>query len=633
MSVRVDSLDIWSSIFTDLPLVTRELSILFRELDRSRESSVTPRQRLANAALLRPEKLRQRSAEPKDTSGSNNGEAPPLPPRTGAQLLPNVPAAPMEIDQSDSASTHSSLTLIGDASSGTVTVDVNLENEKETTELENQAPADKLPSDSAVEVSSERSSEGEAQTSKLTVEELAVELDKPNVGSDQMDVDEVMGNAIDHLRAAFKVSRIGQPDNIPDPIEQAFFSTFIDSRKKIGEANWNRSSRKDRWVTAYPAPSGSRDLYEALANSFDLERMSDDLLSFTTIEHPAPHFHICIQRADGIRKNSNPIIIPETLYLDRFMHTADTNSPIFQARKRRWDIRTRLAELDKSTGKDTNDANARPQTAGRSSPAEEEFTDEEVDDFILVASPKTSAPADGSSSVQLSQGQTLNNSEVERLLEKYGPIETSSTQPATHDQPQIQQEAPAQEPAQSSNAYSGAVSIPPAELTGFWEMFTQEEQIEQARLLTERDKFFKDSQYIAYRLHAVICHAGSASAGHYWVWIHDFEQDVWRKYNDTTVSIHPASFVFDQLNTKGEPYYLAYVRADKVNELVSIPRRRPPTPPPAPPRARSPADVPMADVDGEGREVQNGEGIKVEFKENVEEEEKENDTVIIPDLA
>jgi len=626
------SLHIWSSIFADIPLVTRELSTLFRELDRSRESSVTPRQRLANAALLRPEKLRQRSAEPKDTPGSSNGEAPPLPPRTGAPLISNLPAAPMEIDQSDSGSTHSSLTLIGDASSGTVTVDVNLENGKETVVQGNQAPADKLPSDYAMEASSERPSEGEAQTSKLTVEELAAELDKPNVGSDQMDVDEVMGNAIDHLRAAFKVSRIGQSDNIPDPIEQAFFSTFIDNRKKIGEADWNRSSRTDRWVTAYPAPSGSRDLYEALANSFDLERMSDDLLSFTTIEHPAPHFHICIQRADGVRKNSNPIIIPETLYLDRFMHTADANSPIFQARKRRWDIRTRLAELDKSPGRAANSANARAQTTGRSSPAEQEFTDEEIDDFILVTSPKTSAPADGSLSAELSHGQALDNSEIERLLAKYGPIETPSTQPAAHDQPQMRQGASAQERAQSPNADSDSVSIPPAELTGFWEMFIEEEQIEQARLLAERDNFFKDSQSVAYRLHAVICHAGSASAGHYWVWIHDFEQDVWRKYNDTTVSVHPASFVFDQLSTKGEPYYLAYVRADKVNELVSIPRRRPPTPPPVPPRAKSPVDVPMVDVDGERSEVQNGEVIKVEFKENVEEE-KDKDTVIIPDLA
>jgi ubiquitin carboxyl-terminal hydrolase 25/28 len=83
------------------------------------------------------------------------------------------------------------------------------------------------------------------------------------------------------------------------------------------------------------------------------------------------------------------------------------------------------------------------------------------------------------------------------------------------------------------------------------------------------------------------------------VWIHDFERDVWRKYNDTTVSVHPAEFVFGELNTKGEPYYLAYVRADEVDSLVSIPRRRPQVPPPVPPRPNrmSSEDTVMPDVE------------------------------------
>jgi ubiquitin carboxyl-terminal hydrolase 25/28 len=56
--------------------------------------------------------------------------------------------------------------------------------------------------------------------------------------------------------------------------------------------------------------------------------------------------------------------------------------------------------------------------------------------------------------------------------------------------------------------------------------------------------------------------------------------------------VHPAEFVFDKLNTKGEPYYLAYVKADEVQTLVSIPRRNPMAPPPQQGGEMAPPPVP-----------------------------------------
>jgi ubiquitin carboxyl-terminal hydrolase 25/28 len=436
--------------------------------------------------------------------------------------------------------------------------------------------------------------EEEAKMSKLTVEELAAELDKPNVGSDQMDVDEVMGNAIDHLRAAFKVSSIVGSEAAPDPIKQAFFSTFIDNRKKIGETDWNRTSRSDRWVTAYPAQSGTRDLYDALANSFDLEPLPGDLLSFTTIGRPAPHFHICIQRSDGVRKNANPITIPETLYLDRFMHTEDTNSPLSKGRKRKWDIKTRLNELATPAAKERPEtaAKAESQVAGRpSNPStqNDDLTEEEIDGFLVIGDFDPPVQIPSSSLADLTSGQSSPNGtglspDMKRLLSKYEIIE-----------PEIPQKS-AEEPLPRPDANTGVL---PSDLEGFWERFVAEENEERERLTAERDRIFSDAHEVAYRLHAVVCHAGAtASAGHYWVWIHDFERDVWRKYNDTAVTVHPAEFVFGELNTKGEPYYLAYVRADEVQNLVSVPARKPQAPPPMPPRPRSAQeDTVMAGTD------------------------------------
>ena len=109
-------------------------------------------------------------------------------------------------------------------------------------------------------------------------------------------------------------------------------------------------------------------------------------------------------------------------------------------------------------------------------------------------------------------------------------------------------------------------------LSHLWSRFRAEEAEEKQRLIQQRDGLFSEPK-IAYSLHAVICHqGGSASAGHYWVWIHDFESKMWYKYNDTTVTKHNAEYVFSELNNKGEPYYLAYVRASEASSLVQIPR-------------------------------------------------------------
>lgn len=568
-------------------LVTRELGTLFRNLDATGDSSIPPRQRLANAALLRPEKLRPQSVDPAPTAapGASDADAPPLPPRVVESSVEEVCDIPMlDVESFDLASSTGSQQTLVDHSDEEAPLIVTLDDQIIDKEMATvDSPAGPAPSGPTVS----RSPEGEVKMSKLKVEELATELDKPNVGSDQMDVDEVMGNAIDHLRAAFKVSSISGSEAAPDPIEEAFFSTFIDNRKKIGESDWGRTSRSDRWVTAYPAQSGTRDLYDALANSFDLEPLPGDLLSFTTIERPAPHFHVCIQRSDGVRKNANPITIPETLYLDRFMDTSDTQSSLHRGRKRKWDIETRLNEMADSTAKQRSDI-SKPglQASGRpSEPSTQgvELTEEEVDGFLLLGGldepiqTQTSSLAGTTDSDPNAHGFAA-DPELKQLMKKHGV-----------EEPDISRVSPRPPP---KSIYD--FDFPPPGVAGFWEKFVAEEKEEKERLIAERDRIFADAHEVVYRLHAVVCHAGTtASAGHYWVWIHDFERNVWRKYNDTVVSVHPAEFVFGELNTKGEPYYLAYVRADQVPDLVSIPRRQPPRAPPIPPRPTSVQDVVM----------------------------------------
>jgi ubiquitin carboxyl-terminal hydrolase 25 len=183
-----------------------------------------------------------------------------------------------------------------------------------------------------------------------------------------MDVEEVMGNIIDHLRAACKVSAPSQDNEVPDPIEAAFFSTFVDYRKKPEEQNWTRMERKERWATAFPAasePKRALPLHDALRGTFDRDIADEKTISYTAIKDCAPHFHVYIQRADPVSggKNRNGIIIPETLYLDRYMDTKDEATELFKLRKRAWDIKIRLNEISSNPSiqqsiQDTDNASA-----------------------------------------------------------------------------------------------------------------------------------------------------------------------------------------------------------------------------------------------------------------------------------
>ncbi|KUJ10644.1 ubiquitin C-terminal hydrolase-like protein [Mollisia scopiformis] len=85
-----------------------------------------------------------------------------------------------------------------------------------------------------------------------------------------------------------------------------------------------------------------------------------------------------------------------------------------------------------------------------------------------------------------------------------------------------------------------------------------------------RDQFTDMRQY-EYKLHSVFIHRGEAGGGHYWVYIYDFEHDIWREYNDEYVTeVKDRRRIFDQQGgaAGGTPYYLVYVRSSDKQDLV-----------------------------------------------------------------
>ena len=98
------------------------------------------------------------------------------------------------------------------------------------------------------------------------------------------------------------------------------------------------------------------------------------------------------------------------------------------------------------------------------------------------------------------------------------------------------------------------------------------------------DAQFADMKSIKYRLAAVFIHRGSFSHGHYWIYIHDFENNIWRSYNDETVEEFKNLEAMFEAKTwdQGTPSYAAYVAEDKLDYVQAVCRDLEPAPDPPP---------------------------------------------------
>jgi len=101
---------------------------------------------------------------------------------------------------------------------------------------------------------------------------------------------------------------------------------------------------------------------------------------------------------------------------------------------------------------------------------------------------------------------------------------------------------------------------------------------------------FTDLRQHRYLLHAAFFHRGTQGSGHYWVYIFDFKQEIWRKYNDGYVSKvedtteifgRPSEAEFKSWGGPANPYFLVYVKAGEENSLVECVHRDIIPPPPA----------------------------------------------------
>ena len=403
------------------------------------------------------------------------------------------------------------------------------------------------------------------ETKEIDIKVLkALEHQKRSSGTDQQDVEEVIGSIISLLQAAIRPSHVDEATGIQrEKIIETFFVTTVNYTKKFDEKEYQHEISYDRSITAFPAPDGPCHLYDALGRNFDQQVLEESKLSrYTAIKSLPPILHVLIQRTQSTgSKNANPVVIPETIYLDRYMD-APHDSPEFQRRMEDWATASRLTDVKNymTEAENLKGAGALMDKLGKATRESSTSSDAMVVDRL----------------------PSLDSSQDDWSFD--GPIEDDFLVVRKEDSEQ----QPANPEEQPQNRDLGAAEGFEEAVNAVGRM-VEKEFSERERTIMEH---FDSSREHAYRLEAVICHRGLLHAGHYWVWIHDFDLGVWRCYNDANVTAeHDTEKVLRDLSNGGEPYYLCYVRDKDKQDWVSVPKREP-----------APADVPdlvYGSTDGE----------------------------------
>lgn len=588
-----------------------EMRSLFLDLQSSNESAIRPQQRLALAALKTADQLvRGKPAEastvaigpqPKpDSSNTDLAPPPPLPARPSPKP-PSQSAQPTVTvnavsEHADTASNVSSSTLVDqkdeDADQTYVTISQSSTEDKDIPQVvpaKQRVALDDEDKEQAIgpttgergrSVDRELGLSGVSDTKMsgtdenvtasvteskveqaLTVEEkITGALNDVSVtGTEQQDVEEVMGNILEHLHAAIKPTGTDEhTGKQTDIITETFYWSSVKKIRTVDMKNTGKPQSDfrsvpdlSRWMTAFPAKEGKIDLYKALDSNFDQEFQEDGNETYSSITRASPILHVYIQRSQNVdgklSRNNNVVEIPERLYLDRYMD-GDTDSDLFKKRQRSWQLKRRLDALDRppqpkpieTKSKDEkgklNEAGYEVVDAGDAvvDAFEKDMMTVEDDDYVSILSP-----------------------DLQHMFVNQGKLPS---------------------PPHSQNedvAMGGAAAGPLADLSSDARRHLHEfNEDSKERDRQELSNLFNDLTNVAYRLHAVICHGGGLGSGHYWVWIYDFDKNVWRSYNDERVEVHAdKDKVLNDLNNGASPYYVAYVREDQVDRLVKIPER------------------------------------------------------------
>lgn len=332
----------------------------------------------------------------------------------------------------------------------------------------------------------------------------------------QQDVTEVHDGVMFRLRSGMMPRGMDDSEEQYDELRSLFSIAMTETPVKDG-IEGKKKTLLDSSLQLN-VPNEAKDIYSALDEIFDLQAYDETaaLETYKSIVSLPPLLQINIPRIgfDNVRgafKSNATIRLVEELYLDRYVDSADPE--VLPLRKQCWGWRKQLHALRKEK---------------------------------QVLS-KTPVDLDGPAVVT----ETANY--LNRVAEVNGDLAAVGVPPVTLD--------PELPSALTHDARSQSERL--ADLN---------RQLAESADQLPRFEDHPALQKIKYRLAAVFFHRGDYGHGHYWIYIYDFAQQLWRKYNDERVEEFPAAKLEEILAASdwshGTPTYAVYVRDQEKEAIV-----------------------------------------------------------------
>jgi ubiquitin carboxyl-terminal hydrolase 25/28 len=342
----------------------------------------------------------------------------------------------------------------------------------------------------------------------------------------QQDAAEILNNVFDLLSCAFQGEDVLQDGEQLDLIKRTFFSN-VTTVRKTKDKDIPKSDLQDNVLVS--TKGRDRSICAALDDEFGLTELEGGVTKYEFFDTAAPIQIINVRRLQfengRARKDESHLALDKVLYLDRYLKSTKSLSEeqLEELRNQQWQLQAELRALEnrKKLLKETD------------------FKDVDLPGVL---------------------------DETACLLAK---LEEQSPE-ADSEPPQASQEhsdpGPVSPGAMADLLSKRADELRP-ELTEIHERM--------GKLEKQIDSVFENCKDHPYRLHAIFMHAGSHSGGHYWIYIYDFQNDIWRKYNDETVSLESEETILKRVEQDRPPTStgIVYVRDDVATEYTEAVHR------------------------------------------------------------
>ncbi|KAK0263072.1 ubiquitin-specific protease ubp2 [Friedmanniomyces endolithicus] len=507
----------------------RDLKELFQHMITARGPAVKPETDLVCRAFLDPERYGQLAS---DVIGDDNAV-------NGVEdyvdiKLPDLAATEMQTPSGDA--TDGKERRVSNASS------ITLQEDEDTPMLSNGEPPPTPPESPTQKPGQEKKQPNHAPPLPPRIRRFSTNEEKQAAqrraleearerAKQQQDVTEVHDSATWRLRAGMRAQGVddGTQEQV-DALRSLYTVAVTDTVIKDDGAQEEPTLLKDPGIQLN-VPTEDTNIYAALDEVFDLQP-SDVKFgqeSYKSIRTLPPILQINISRIayenGQTHKYTKTVRLEDELYLDRYLDTPD----ILPSRRACWELRRRLRNLrrEQKVLKDTD------------------------------ASLDLEGPAVVSEAADFLGGLSDMNAQLAEV--GVDGLEL--------------------DPDLSSDLKSAAEQHSQRLIDLEREIDGQQHELEQ-RVKTH----FSTLKTAKYRLAAVFFHRGTTTGGHYWLDIHDFQHNLWRRYNDETVEELPAHRVHEILEARehnhGTPTYVVYVDDNRKLDLVQPVCRDPEEAPP-----------------------------------------------------